>query len=342
MRVLQAGSAFALIGIANASVRRWTFPDCEEDNCYRAFINEQYKDLAPSFCLEFLASTTTDPSVIPTPFKNCDDDVNSVSSACSCITYILTHTSASSTPEVTPTSSTLVVTTPTETPSSTETPSTTSSPAASSPELPSTSAPESTSSVSIPSITPTVSYPPSTYPAGSYPVSSVASSYSPENSYPAGSYPVDSSSSPVYPSESASSPVSSCETEAESTEGSSSTYWSLSTSTIYATTVYTVTTCASTVANCPATSAPYVTSETYPVTVTVFPVNPPSSYPVWTGPGANNATATAVLPTSKGVVGPTKSYPSSSEYNAIPTAAAARVGLNEVVLAAGALAIALI
>lgn len=69
MRVLYVGSAFALVGIANGAVRRWTFPDCEEDNCYRAFINEEYKDLAPSFCLEFLASTTTDSSVIPTPFK---------------------------------------------------------------------------------------------------------------------------------------------------------------------------------------------------------------------------------------------------------------------------------
>lgn len=73
MRGLQMGiGAFALANTANAAVRRWTYPDCEADNCYRAFINEQYTDLAPSFCLEFLASTTTEASVVPTPFKVCN------------------------------------------------------------------------------------------------------------------------------------------------------------------------------------------------------------------------------------------------------------------------------
>lgn len=74
--------------------------------------------------------------------------------------------------------------------------------------------------------------------------------------------------------------------------------------------------------------------------MTVVPVNPPSSYPVWNGSGTNNATG--ILPTSKGVVGPTKTFPSSSEYASIPTAAAVRVGLNEVALVAGAFAVALI
>lgn len=69
MRGLYFGaSALAFTGVANASMRRWTYPDCEQDNCYRAMINPNYPGLAPSFCLEFLASTTTDAAVVPTPF----------------------------------------------------------------------------------------------------------------------------------------------------------------------------------------------------------------------------------------------------------------------------------
>ncbi|KAI1110349.1 hypothetical protein F5Y14DRAFT_363571 [Nemania sp. NC0429] len=67
--VFLGASALALAGMTNASVmRRWTYPDCEQDNCYRAMINPSYPGLAPSFCLEFLASTTTDAGVVPTPF----------------------------------------------------------------------------------------------------------------------------------------------------------------------------------------------------------------------------------------------------------------------------------
>lgn len=64
-----SASVFALAGMANAFVKRTTFPDCAEDNCYRAFLNPQYTDLAPSFCLGYLASTTTDAAAIPTPFE---------------------------------------------------------------------------------------------------------------------------------------------------------------------------------------------------------------------------------------------------------------------------------
>jgi hypothetical protein len=68
MRGLFLGmGALALTDMAYASMRRWTYPDCDTDNCYRAFLNEPAE--APSFCLEFLASTTTDVGVIPTPFK---------------------------------------------------------------------------------------------------------------------------------------------------------------------------------------------------------------------------------------------------------------------------------
>ncbi|KAI1352055.1 hypothetical protein F5Y01DRAFT_281202 [Xylaria sp. FL0043] len=357
MRVLYVGSALALMGMANASVRRWTFPDCEADNCYRAFINEEYKDLAPSFCLEFLASTTTDASVIPTPFANCAGDITAVSSACSCISYTFTHTATTSTPEVTPTSSVPVITTPTEVASS-STPSTTPSEVVTSPEAPPTTPPVSTGSLSTPEISsptssqpassyPAGSYPAGSYPGGGYPASSSLASSSPANSSPVNSYPVSSSSAQVNPTGSASTSavatVSSCTTKAQSAGSSSSSsasYWSLTTSTVYATTVYTVTSCAPSVTNCPATSSPYITTETFPLTETVYPVNPPSSYPVWTPSSGLNATS--VLATSKGVVGPSTTYSASSGYAAIPTAAAARVGLNEVAMAAGALAIALL
>ncbi|KAI0550988.1 hypothetical protein F4679DRAFT_583061 [Xylaria curta] len=147
MRGLYMGTGvFALAGISSASFRRWTYPDCEADNCYRVFINEQYAELAPSFCLEFLASTTIDAAAIPTPFKNCARDIHAVNSACSCVTY----TSARLVP--TP------FTTPSQVVSLTEVLSTTKVPPktelSSNTQLPSTSCLGSSSSLTTPASSP--------------------------------------------------------------------------------------------------------------------------------------------------------------------------------------------
>ncbi|KAI0468225.1 hypothetical protein F4859DRAFT_218384 [Xylaria cf. heliscus] len=310
MRGLYMGaSVFALAGMANASMKRWTYPDCEQDNCYRAFINAQYTELAPSFCLEFLASTTTDAAVIPTPFANCAGDIHAVSSACSCITYTYTHTMTTSSSVVTTTSS-IPVTTTTTSSESASTPSTTPSQVPSSTDVSSTTEVPSTTDLSSTTQSPSTTEPPSTST-----LESSSSSSTPENS----------PSSPV------SSPVFTYPTEAQPTESSSSGYWSMTTSTVYSTKVYTVTSCAPTVTDCPATSSAYVTTSLIPVTETVYPVYP-SSYPVWTPGGALNTSNT--LATSHGAAGPTASVPLSGGYP-VPTAAAARAWINEFAIAAG-------
>ncbi|KAI0409281.1 hypothetical protein F4802DRAFT_243107 [Xylaria palmicola] len=317
-------SALALAGMANASWRRWTYPDCDADNCYRAFINEQYTDLAPSFCLEFLASTTTDAAVIPTPFQNCDGDIRAVSSACSCITYTYTHTQTTSTPEATPTSS-IPITTPVESSGPSSTPSTTPSPETSPTELPSTSeVPSTTEAPSTSEVPPTTEVPSTTdVPVTTYPATS-SSSTGPESS------PATSVSSPGV-----STPATTEAQPSESGSGSSS-YWSLTTTTVYSTTVYTVTSCAPSVADCPATTSAYLTTETLPVIVTetVYPVHtPPSSYPAW------NSSNT--LATSQGVAGPTATFPLGGGYGAVPTAAAVRVGFSDIAAGvAGVIAVA--
>jgi len=64
-----------------------------------------------SFCPEFLASTTTAASAIPTDFSNCNSDnvdadyVSAVSSACSCITYSITASSTAAATSTTSSSS---------------------------------------------------------------------------------------------------------------------------------------------------------------------------------------------------------------------------------------------
>ncbi|KAH8895486.1 hypothetical protein GQ53DRAFT_52325 [Thozetella sp. PMI_491] len=78
----------AQLAAAGAVEKRWTYPDCEPDNCYRNLIDDRFKDEAKAFCPQFLAGTTTAPSAIPTDFNNCDGNIAAVSSACSCITYV--------------------------------------------------------------------------------------------------------------------------------------------------------------------------------------------------------------------------------------------------------------
>ncbi|KAI1756191.1 hypothetical protein F4782DRAFT_550085 [Xylaria castorea] len=300
---------FALAGTSHALLRRWTYPDCEADNCYRAFINEQYTELAPSFCLEFLASTTTDAAVIPTPFENCAGDIHAVSSACSCVTYTHTRTKTTSTPEATPTSSTPIIT-PTQSSYSSSTPSTTLTQVVSSTEvLSTTKVPPKTelpSTTQLPSTTVSLS---TSCPGSSSSLTTPASN--PNSSAP--------SAASTYP------------TETQPTKNrSGGDYWSLST--VYSTTVCTMTSCAPTVPNCPATSSTYLTTSTIPVIVTVYPAHP-TSYPVWTPGGALNTSNT--LATSRGPKGPTATFSLSGGYSPVPTAAAARARFNDVAIAVG-------
>ncbi|KAK8090684.1 glycoside hydrolase family 16 protein [Apiospora phragmitis] len=57
--VLSLG-ALALSGLASAARldTRWKYPDCEADNCYRAFIDEAHIGMAPAFCWDFLTTPT--------------------------------------------------------------------------------------------------------------------------------------------------------------------------------------------------------------------------------------------------------------------------------------------
>ncbi|KAK3391152.1 hypothetical protein B0H63DRAFT_467373 [Podospora didyma] len=127
-------SAILSLGaLALGLVQAHEYPNCESDGCYRNLIDERFAAEAVSWCPEFLASTTTEASAIPTDFNNCDGNIKAVSSACSCITYTATHTS---TPVVSSTS----------VPESSTPPPASSTPASSTPEVSSTSAPVASSS----------------------------------------------------------------------------------------------------------------------------------------------------------------------------------------------------
>ncbi|TRX96006.1 hypothetical protein FHL15_003148 [Xylaria flabelliformis] len=289
---------FALAGTSNASLRRWTYLDCEADNCYRAFINEQYANLAPSFCLTFLASPTTDAAVIPTPFENCAGDINAVSSACSCVTYTHTHTKTktTSTPEATSTSSTPVIT-PTQPSCSSSTPLTTPSQVVSLTEvLSTTKVPSKTELSSDTQLLSTSCL------GSSSSLSSAASSA--DSTYPTG-------------------------------KGGSGGYWGLST--VYSITTYTVTPCAPTGTDCLATSLAYITTTAIPVIVTVYPAHP-SPYPVWTPGGALNtsntlttsrgaAGPTAIAPLSEGYHTVPTAAASQARFNEVAIAAGGAIAI---------------
>jgi len=93
---------FALGAFALGSANAWSYPQCNTDNCYNELIDVRFAAEASSFCPEFLASTTTEASAIPTDFSNCNDGVDAdyisaVSSACSCVTYTASSTAAATT-----------------------------------------------------------------------------------------------------------------------------------------------------------------------------------------------------------------------------------------------------
>ncbi|KAK1768240.1 hypothetical protein QBC33DRAFT_536620, partial [Phialemonium atrogriseum] len=93
MRTTPLSLGALLLGLASA----WEYPDCDPDNCYREMTNDRFYGEAQEFCPQFLAGTTTAPEAIPTNFENCEQDVNRVSSACSCITYTATYTPGTTT-----------------------------------------------------------------------------------------------------------------------------------------------------------------------------------------------------------------------------------------------------
>ncbi|KAK7956713.1 uncharacterized protein PG986_005935 [Apiospora aurea] len=229
--IVMSMGALAFSGMARAARlgARWTYPDCEADNCYRAFIDKDHIGMAPGFCWDFLTTPHNDASGVPQEFANCDNDLKLISSACSCITYTYSH-SASSSSAPPPATTTSSVTTEVLTTSST----------------PATTAPTGTSSsAAVP--------PPS---SSAVPVTSSSSS---------SSHVHHITSTSTYrhgPSASASATASTAATESEV----------LTTSTVTKVHSYTVTSCAKTVVDCPATTKPYVTVETS-VYVTTCPVS---------------------------------------------------------------------
>jgi len=262
---------------------------------------------AETFCPEFLASTVTEASAIPTDFSNCGGDVNAVSSACSCITYTVDLTKTPSAtptpppPSTTPVSSSYSTTTessayPTSTPSSSAAP----------------TYPASSSSVS--------SAPATTYPASSYPTYPVSSSISgPVTTYPVTTYPVTTYPVTTYPVSVGTGSV------------------PMTTSTVYATSVYTVTSCAPTVTDCPA--GPHLTTEIISLYTTVCPVSAASAtagaptYPVY----GNTTLASATYPagTAPGV------KPTASIVAPLTANDAGRIGGSVVAAVAALVAFAL-
>ncbi|KAK1586088.1 uncharacterized protein LY79DRAFT_670534 [Colletotrichum navitas] len=85
------GLYIGLGAVALVSVNANQYPNCEHDNCYNNLIDDRFKNEANVFCVDFLDGTTTALSAIPTDFANCDS-IKAASSACSCVTYTLTHT----------------------------------------------------------------------------------------------------------------------------------------------------------------------------------------------------------------------------------------------------------
>lgn len=110
------------------------------------------------------------------------------------------------------------------------------------------------------------------------------------------------------------------------------------TSTIYTTTVYTVTSCAPTVTNCPGKG--HVTTETIAVTTTVCPVTESES----AAPSSVSVESTTPCPTLTTSIGTAAPPPSktSSSAQLVVTAAAGRVVFDVVAAAAGVVAVALL
>ncbi|KAK8051467.1 hypothetical protein PG993_002852 [Apiospora rasikravindrae] len=284
--IVMSMGALALSGMASAARlnARWTYPDCDADNCYRAFIDKDHIGTSPGFCWDFLTTPHKDATGVPQEFANCDNDVKRISSACSCITYTYSHSSSSAPPTATTTSSvTTEVLTTSSTPSTT-TPTAISStdavPASSSSVVPVTSSNHShhVHTTSTSSSGPSASVTASTGATDevlttstvtkvhSYTVTSCAKTVV---DCPATTKPYVTVETSVYVT---TCPVSSGKPkptpETESYPASSYPIGSI-TSTLYATSLYTVTKCPPHVHNCPASST-YVTSSVVPTGTTVL------------------------------------------------------------------------
>lgn len=292
----------AVVGLASA----WTYPNCEPDNCYNEMVDTRFHAEAVAFCPEFLASTVTAASAIPTDFSNCGNDVMAVSSACSCITYTADLTK---TPSATPTPPPPSTTSTSSIYSTTTESSTSATSAAASSTYPTSAA--ASSSVSSAS---------STYPASSYPASS--STTAAASTYPASSYPVTTYPVTTYPVSVGTTSV------------------PMTTSTVYATSIYTVTSCAPTVTNCPA--GPHLTTDIISLYTTVCPVSSAgvSSAPVApTYPVYGNTTLAVATSYPVGTAPGVK--PTASTTAPLTANDAGRVGGSVVAAAAALLAFAL-
>ncbi|KAK8105822.1 hypothetical protein PG999_009181 [Apiospora kogelbergensis] len=334
--------ALALGGMASAARldTRWKYPDCETDNCYRAFIDKDHIGMAPGFCWDFLTTPHNDAAGVPKEFSNCENDVKLISSACSCITYTYSH-SSSSVPAATASSSVKTeILTSSSTPVTTPISSTAAVPSSSSGVVPVTSSSSTTVPILSTSIassgpSPSVTASPSSSQVmttstvtevHSYTITSCAPTV---HDCPAATQPYTTVSTNIY--------VTTCPVSSGSGPQTTPASYPVgtSTSTLYATSLYTVTKCAPTVANCPASSTYVATSSiptgttvmTYPVAVTTSTLYATSQMTVTKcGPAVPNCPSSStyvtsdVIPTGTTVMTYPVEVPTTTAAKVAPTA----------------------
>ncbi|KAK2042814.1 hypothetical protein LZ31DRAFT_442799, partial [Colletotrichum somersetense] len=306
------GLYMGLGAIALVSVNANQYPNCEHDNCYNNLIDDRFKDEANVFCVEFLSGTTTAPYAIPTDFDNCEKDIKAISSACSCVTYTLTHTvpvttstssswiTSTTAPSTTSSTTECSSSTSSTTPSKTSTSSISSSTTSSTTSTPSTASSTTHSSSSTAISTTSVSSVTSTSPTSVSSTSSTTSSSSSvsNTSSTASSSTSSSSTTTICISSTTSSKTSTLSTTSTTTGSSSYTSTSttsMTTSTIYTTRVETITRCQPSFPDCH--DQPYVTTKTIAVYTTVCPVIEESNKPV--GPVPTNGLTTSTIYTTR-------------------------------------------
>ncbi|CZS92143.1 uncharacterized protein RCO7_00723 [Rhynchosporium graminicola] len=256
--------------MALSTVTANTYPDCEPDNCYRNLINPRFAQEIGGFCIGYLSESIID---IPQDYHNCAGDSQAIKSACSCITYSLTHTTSPSSATSTSASTSVYTTSSliqiTSSSSSAE---------------PVTSG-ESTTRSNEGTATSTTSYSTST------PLE-ISTSTPTENSKP--EPPISSS------------------TSAASISTTSSSKTDYTTSTIYAITEYKITTCAPTIPDCfsapHVTTSTYILSTTicpvapFPTSTPTGPVTSKYTYYTTETHSSSGHISTIVYPTSTGIV----------------------------------------
>jgi hypothetical protein len=272
------------LGAANALDLRWTYPNCDTTNCYNELVDARFYAEAETFCPEFLAGTTTAASAIPTDFSNCQGDVSAVSSACSCITYTMTHTTGSSTAP--PTTTTTTPPTTSSSPTTSSIPTTATLPPPTTTLYSSSSSPSGTVTSPSSSTTPASSVSTTSTPNGSYTSSSSSSItlYSTSTIYTTSVSTIYSCAPTVTscPYRTSSGTVPASYTVTTATISLTTTICPVttipvvttpvySTETIYSTVESTIYSCAPEVTSCPYRSSSGTVSATYTVTTTVVP-----------------------------------------------------------------------